>query len=47
MPSRNRVLLNTFLACGHLMLLFCLHKLWQFIRHGADRVLRPESLEQA
>jgi TRAP-type C4-dicarboxylate transport system permease small subunit len=32
-------------VCGLLMLLFCLHKLWQFARRGNDTLLRSESLE--
>jgi TRAP-type C4-dicarboxylate transport system permease small subunit len=33
-------------VCGLLMILFCLHKLWQFARGGDDRALRSESLQK-
>lgn len=32
-------------VCGLLMILFCVHKLWQFARGGEGTVLRSESME--
>jgi TRAP-type C4-dicarboxylate transport system permease small subunit len=32
-------------VCGFLMILFCLHKLWQFARRGEDTVLHSEGLQ--